>query len=274
MKYMPLQELSVRSVYIRLHNVYEYYPPYYLMEYTIKNRHHSCIAYLAEGEYRYTLPGRTVIYHSGSLLYLPCGSSYRYQVLSENVAVYQIEFDLISTENGEMVFTGTEPLLISKKPDEEILMLIRSICSQALLPNSSAEMEALGNLYRLISSILQGRYERGDNAHEKMAMIVNYMNHNYMKNIQIQDLAGMCALSEAQFYRLFKSAAGLTPYQYLVQLRINTACRLLKSTEMPITGIASMLGFESVFSFSQTFKRAKAISPSQYRKNAGSRYIE
>ena len=268
MKYAPVafKEILAQNVYIHIHKVYKYNASFYLREFNITDRHHSCFAYLAEGEYQYTTERSTVTYHGGSLLYLPKGSKYHYQVLSDRISVFQIEFDFISTENQQRLSTGTEPVLISPKPEEEIVNLVQSVCSQALLPNPSAKLEATGNLYHLLASILQEKDER-NSAHDKMSMIVNYLNHNYMNHIQIQQLPAMCALSEAQFYRLFKQATGLTPHQYVNLLKTNMACKLLRSTEMKISEISDLLGFDNVFSFSQAFKRAKKLSPNQYRQN-------
>lgn len=267
MKYISLPDICPNSVSMQIVHVYEYTTPYYLKEYVINKRHHSCIAFLEEGDFVYTIHNHVERYHSGSLLYIPCGASYQYRVTSDSIHSYQIDFDFYNLEDHDKITTGDEPILVSSNLQGEIRLIIQSICVQALFTTPSAELEAMGNLYRLISFIFQNNEDKAGTARTKMNMVINYMNHNYMDNIQTSQLSDMCSLSNAQFYRLFATATGMTPHNYLLQLRVNAACSMLRSTNLSVTEIAAYLGFDNIFSFSQTFKRIKNISPSQYRNN-------
>ena len=93
-----------------------------------------------------------------------------------------------------------------------------------------------------------------------------YMKTNITENISVDDIAAACGLSESQFARRFKRAAGITPADSLQRMRIEEACRFLRETEISITEIAFRLGFSSSQYFSTVFKRYTGMSPYHFRK--------
>lgn len=81
-----------------------------------------------------------------------------------------------------------------------------------------------------------------------------------------EDLAAKVALSVSQFNRQFKKKFHTTPRSYLTRVRMNAACHLLVSSELPISDIALQTGFYDQSHFSNQFLRHRGISPSQYRR--------
>ena len=96
---------------------------------------------------------------------------------------------------------------------------------------------------------------------------ISYLNLFYSENICISDLAKNNGMSRESFSRLFKREAGLSPYQYLTNLRINKARLLLCGTDHSIKYIALNVGFKDQYQFSRLFKQWNKLSPSLYRNN-------
>ncbi len=94
-----------------------------------------------------------------------------------------------------------------------------------------------------------------------------YMKKNISVNISVDNIAAACGLSESQFARRFKRAAGITPADCLQRIRIEEACRILRETNNSITEIAFKLGFSSSQYFSAVFKRYTGMSPYNFRKS-------
>jgi hypothetical protein len=67
-------------------------------------------------------------------------------------------------------------------------------------------------------------------------------------------------------YTLLKKQYNMSPKAYLIQLRIQHACDLLKYEDFSISSISEMVGYQNVYYFSQSFKKTMGISPSEYRK--------
>ena len=95
-----------------------------------------------------------------------------------------------------------------------------------------------------------------------------YIEQHETDVIRIEQLAAVCKRSPSQAERLFRSEVGIPPYRYVLNRKMELACRLLVETGMSVRDIASYLSFEDEFYFSGLFRRKMGISPIQYRKRA------
>ncbi|HEX4597810.1 MAG TPA: AraC family transcriptional regulator [Burkholderiaceae bacterium] len=86
--------------------------------------------------------------------------------------------------------------------------------------------------------------------------------------IDLQRVAGQAGLSPYHFLRIFSSALGVTPHQYLVRRRLCRAAQLLAEEDRPITDIAFEAGFGDLSNFVRSFHRAAGVSPRGYRRAA------
>ncbi|MGA9220636.1 MAG: helix-turn-helix transcriptional regulator, partial [Pseudomonas graminis] len=88
---------------------------------------------------------------------------------------------------------------------------------------------------------------------------------NMAEPLSLGQLAGMCALSEYHFARMFRESFGLPPHQYLLARRLNRARELLRSTRKPLGEIALECGFASASHFSNRFKQSVGATAGEYR---------
>lgn len=95
---------------------------------------------------------------------------------------------------------------------------------------------------------------------------IEYMNVFFSSNITIEDICKEINISPFYFIRTFKQKTGISPHQYLLNIRIKKAKELLKIKQYSITEAAMMSGFVNLSHFSNTFKIATGTSPSEYRK--------
>ncbi len=89
----------------------------------------------------------------------------------------------------------------------------------------------------------------------------------YTTGINISAICAQLHLSRSHLYTLFKRYLSQTPQQYLTDLRITHAKKLLIETTDPIDSISSQVGYKDAFTFSKAFKRKTAYSPLAYRKS-------
>jgi AraC-like DNA-binding protein len=109
-----------------------------------------------------------------------------------------------------------------------------------------------------------------DSIKENLRGVRRFMDGNLAAPITIDGLSRRAALSPYHFIRVFRWAYKQTPHQYLIRRRIEKAKELLRSSELPITDICTLVGFESLGSFSTLFRKQVGLSPRSYR-NAASR---
>lgn len=94
---------------------------------------------------------------------------------------------------------------------------------------------------------------------------IDYMGKNYHNKISLPDISESLGISYIHFSRCFRAAMGITPFEYLANLRLNQAQHLLTTTDLSIREIAPLCGFENEYYFSNFFKKHKNISPSKFR---------
>lgn len=99
-----------------------------------------------------------------------------------------------------------------------------------------------------------------------LAASVAYIENHLEEELSIESLASIANVSPRHFRRIFHSIYGTSPVKYINTLRLQTARRLLASTDLPVTEIALRCGFCDGNYFSSKFKEATGMNPSSYRK--------
>jgi AraC family transcriptional regulator len=85
------------------------------------------------------------------------------------------------------------------------------------------------------------------------------------QELSLEMLAVEACLSKYHFLRLFRSAYGYSPHQYIQEQRMERACALLSCSNIPVTELSDQLGFVNSQSFSRLFTQRMGVSPSRYR---------
>ena len=102
--------------------------------------------------------------------------------------------------------------------------------------------------------------------YRRLSRSIDYIHANVGEKIDLQDLSEASLLSKYHFLRLFKLAYGLSPYQYLQDLRIEKARGMLSKTTLPVADLAYSLGFDNPQSFSRLFFQRLGLYPTHYRE--------
>lgn len=93
-----------------------------------------------------------------------------------------------------------------------------------------------------------------------------YIDLNISQQLNINDVAAHVGVSVSQLNRAFARRYGVSPYKYYMDLRMNTACSLLRNTGLQIQEISRRLQFRDVHYFSTAFKAYAGMSPKVYRR--------
>jgi AraC-like DNA-binding protein len=93
--------------------------------------------------------------------------------------------------------------------------------------------------------------------------IIELMHARYSDNLSLDELARAAGLTSFQLIGLFKRTVGLTPHAYLIHIRLNAACRLLKRG-LPLAESALAAGFCDQSALTRHFKRCYGITPRQF----------
>lgn len=100
---------------------------------------------------------------------------------------------------------------------------------------------------------------------DRVDYCIKYIQENFSAAITMAELAEKLYVSETYLSRIFKKIMGTTPYNYLLNIRIINAKRLLESHCMSVSDVAASCGFNSLMAFSRAFKQIQGCSPKEYQ---------
>ncbi|MBT8393454.1 MAG: helix-turn-helix transcriptional regulator [Flavobacteriaceae bacterium] len=122
------------------------------------------------------------------------------------------------------------------------------------------------NYKSLSSFIYQKKYN--DIEGKRMRDVFEYTISNYTKEITLDSVANVAAMTKNAFCKYFKKRTNKTYFRFLSELRIEYACKLLiDEKDISISEISELSGFNNISNFNRQFKAFKMKKPSEFRKN-------
>ena len=141
---------------------------------------------------------------------------------------------------------------------EECLINIRK--------SKSAKISTLEYLFRMLSELVFEQVYVKEDKNLLIKQVDYYIRQNYMRDIQISEIANQFNISRNYLFRIFKKENGVSLKSYILNVRFLEAKRLLVTTNLPIMRISEMLGFKTYSSFFKLFKTNIKCTPKEYRE--------
>ncbi|MCH5719257.1 helix-turn-helix domain-containing protein [Niabella hibiscisoli] len=121
--------------------------------------------------------------------------------------------------------------------------------------------------YSYLASVsYKNLYEEKDTG--RINMVYKYLMQNFQDDISLQEVANLCNMTPSAFCRYFKSRTQKSVIQFLNELRIGHASKLLLNERYSISDVCYECGYNSIANFNKFFKSIKKTTPSEYRKNS------
>jgi AraC-like DNA-binding protein len=147
------------------------------------------------------------------------------------------------------------------------------LCTQLAEAASSSMLVCLAHrqaiLYELLETLaslgteLPHRMRHPDL--ERLKPVLTALHADPSISLDITEMAEMINLSVSRFHAVFKECLGMSPLQYLQDIRLQQAQRLLLATELSIHEVAMRVGYPDQFHFSRLFKTVHGVSPRKFR---------
>lgn len=102
--------------------------------------------------------------------------------------------------------------------------------------------------------------------HSLVKNVVSFIDLHYTDNITVDSISAVFSVNRSYLCRIFKEETRLSPKEYITRCRMETARKLLLESELPISEIAIVCGYNSFSSFFKTFQAFYNSSPKSYRK--------
>ena len=104
------------------------------------------------------------------------------------------------------------------------------------------------------------------NGSERIGQVEKYFQFHFAENFDLEELLGKFGMSLRTFYREWKAAFPISPAQYLLNLRMQKACRLLREPDLRIYEVANACGYCNELYFCRVFVKAHGLTPLAYRR--------
>ena len=137
--------------------------------------------------------------------------------------------------------------------------------------DTASELEMSLSLQKLITNMIQLKNtavfsEQYSGYQKEIEKSIEYIKTRFAEDITVEHLAKLCSLSKYYYIKVFRSYTGHTPYDFLLGQRLQYAQQLLLESNMPVSEIALVSGFNDSKNFIFNFKKRFDMTPLQFRK--------
>lgn len=143
---------------------------------------------------------------------------------------------------------------------------IVSYGNQCSLMLDSISIQIAVVLLRSLDSNMNGISNRNPSCNCYIKNAIEYIHAYYSSNLTVKDICRAIHITPYHFIRTFKEETGMTPHDFLQEVRVENAKAFIKKNELTISQISQMCGFVSPAHFSTTFKRMTGTSPIEFKK--------
>lgn len=228
--------------------------------------------YLCDGECEITINNTTIHPVAGQMVFIPANSVVSCHMIEGKVLKkFWCHFHSNPKYDISNIFNCR--YCVSIKDDEYVKVLFEQLC---LTKNTLTPLGHMHNqqilscllIYYLEQSGAQERsmLPKSEQANVNIGVIEDYILNHIWKEITLQDLANLSHLHPNYFSRCFKRYYGISPIQFVHNVKLKKIKDFLTNTNLPINTIAAQFGFRDVYYFSTFFKKCTGMPPGQYRK--------
>ncbi len=170
-------------------------------------------------------------------------------------------------------FCGTAAFELMKKAGFERSCIVRSASADAIrsfdavirAERNGDEMGMIANLTKVVAAVSPKSGKKESESVRLVRAEAGFISKNRTEDIDFDKCAARCNLSRSRFTHVFTEIYGLSPYRYMLSLRLEQATDLLLYSTLSIGEIATQCGFNDSLYFSRLFSKNFGISPSRYR---------
>ena len=170
---------------------------------------------------------------------------------------------------------NTDPfILIRGKNRQDIAALIEKIIRESRRDAYGRELMMQLMAMEVLVAVARGIREeweeslrvRTGKARELVRIARDFIVENHDRDISVADAAGYVFLSQGYFTRAFRDETGMSPMSFLMQVRVDHACKLLEQRDIKVSGVAVQVGFSSPQRFNAAFRKHVGKTPMEYRR--------
>ncbi len=228
------------------------------------------------GEAEWRIDRTIHVFHPGDIVLLSNlnrRNIHRLLTPSITYEVFSYYLSCLTNERLWGVYYGRNHLVLGEGSPcaPRMYMLLNSLRDEIRHPVDEFQAFSIRSLVDLISLECHRSMPENNSPHINQAMTVivkslQTISENLTQRLTVAELAGRCGYTVAYFSRAFKRYIGVTPIQYIINLRLENAARLVDTEHVTILNAAYRSGFQSSSAFYKAFRTYRATTPSQFKQ--------
>lgn len=153
----------------------------------------------------------------------------------------------------------------------ELLEWVNKLLTILFDRQKNDELKAQANLYSIFDLLANHNEYSQEKAHNSawLKQSIDYIHAHYMEGISVAEVVRVASVHRSHFYNEFFQLLGISPRQYIINLRMERASEMLIKTDLNITEVSLSTGYSDLYSFSRAFYNYYGLSPSSFRSNRG-----
>lgn len=237
------------------------------------------ISIILEGEARYFVDGRHVSLGAGHVMVFNPGAEHGEEQVEDTYS-HQLHIGLSNILLDDLprnFFPNQRALLSLGKTQYSILEKAWELTKEFTEQQSDYQLMGKALIIEMLVMILrsiehnQEQFKpRLSQTEKRQQNLVNhsiyYLENHHAEEITLEQLAQQLYVSPTHLSKVFREATGMSPINYLIQIRLKHANELLKVGELSIKEVASRVGYQDAYHFSKLFKKYYGVAPSKIEK--------
>lgn len=225
------------------------------------------LMYVVTGRVEVSFPNSVIDCGEGSLIVFPPKTRYTYTHSEEGLLEYVFVHFTGSAVEEVLADCGIliHPETNYAKCSDTLIARFQNMFDAFAKQDSLRDRDIGAILEQILVSlgrrILDEKYEKKKKLHKSLGRILS----EYSNPLTVSELAELEGLSVSRYNTVFREQFGLSPIKYITETRMSVACDLLTTTDMSISQIGTMCGYNDSHFFSKMFKNRFGVSPSDYR---------
>lgn len=218
------------------------------------------------GKATYRFADKSYTLERGSILFAGSGFPIDKEVMGDqNWQYYLVHY--VPKEQDSMLYNLHFDLKVCKKRALSIISMAESLERLFEEKTDFSQFKCKNTLSSMVENILECAlcYNKTDET-VRVETLVKMIHDNYHLPLSNAWLADYVSWDMKQMHYYFTKVMGVSPRRYLIQYRMKQAKYYLADSQMTVTEIAQLVGYEDPFHFSKLFKKQHGISPSVYRR--------
>jgi len=153
---------------------------------------------------------------------------------------------------------------IAEKVKKKMMKLAKSKgFERTILLLEFLQFLAKSNEFRLLAGELY-QIENHNFTSDRLTKVMHYLNNTYLKKVELEKVADVASMHPSAFCRYFKEKSGKSLSEFVNDMRISYACRLLIEGKLAVSQICFESGFNNLSNFNRSFKKHTGFTPTMY----------